>query len=180
MSEAIHTAAGAPQTEPQTEATATPQAQPESQTNGGRGPDGRFTKGNPGGPGDPFARQRAARHQAFLDQVSVERIGLIANKLLAMAWAGNLAAAKLLFLYAIGEPQPAVEPDSRDLEQWEHPRAAADLIRELPRAGVEVPLEMARAARTGSTSDMARLAAEAFPELQPGQPATCPLDPRAA
>ena len=179
MSESIHATAGAPQTEPQTEATATPQAQPESQTNGGRGPDGRFTKGNPGGPGDPFARQRAARHQAFLDQVSVERIGLIANKLLAMAWAGNLAAAKLLFLYAIGKPQPAVEPDSRDLEEWQHPRAAADLIRELPRAGVEVPLEMARAARTGSTSDMARLAAEAFPELQPGQPATCPLDPRA-
>jgi len=180
MSEAIHTAAGAPQTEPQTEATATPQAQPESQTNGGRGPDGRFTKGNPGGPGDPFARQRAARHQAFLDQVSVERIGLIANKLLAMAWAGNLAAAKLLFLYAIGKPQPAVEPDSRDLEQYSHPRAAADLIRELPEAGVELPVEIARAARPGHDSDMARLAAEAFPELQLGQPATrSPLDPLA-
>jgi len=174
MSESIHAAAGAPQiqAEAQTQATGTPQAQPEP--NAGRGPDDRFAKGNPGGPGDLFARQRAARHQAFLEQVSVEQIRAIANKLLAMAWAGNLAAAKLLFLYAIGKPQPAVEPDSRDLEEWQHPRAAADLIRELPRAGVEVPLEMARAARTGSTSDMARLAAEAFPELQPGQPATCP------
>ena len=182
MSESIHATTGAPQTqaEPQTQPTGPPQAEPESQTNAGRGLDGRFAEGNPGGPGDPFARQRAARHQAFLDQVSVERIGLIANKLLAMAWAGNLAAAKLLFLYAIGKPQPAVEPDSRDLEQWQPPRAAADLIRELPEAGVELPVEIARAARPGHDSDMARLAAEAFPELQLGQPATrSPLDPLA-
>ena len=180
MSESIHAAAGAPQTqaEAQTQATGTPQAQPEP--NAGRGPDDRFAKGNPGGPGDLFARQRAARHQAFLEQVSVEQIRAIANKLLAMAWAGNLAAAKLLFLYAIGKPQPAVELDSRDLEEWQQPKAAADLIRELPEAGVELPVEIARAARPGHDSDMARLAAEAFPELQLGQPATrSPLDPLA-
>ena len=179
MSESIHAAAGAPQTqaEAQTQATGTPQAQPEP--NAGRGPDDRFAKGNPGGPGDLFARQRAARHQAFLEQVSVEQIRAIANKLLAMAWAGNLAAAKLLFLYAIGKPQPAVEPDSRDLEEWQQPKAAADLIRELPKGGLELPLEIAGAARPDYASDMSRLAAEAFPELQPGQPATCPLDPRA-
>ncbi|HMF20041.1 MAG TPA: hypothetical protein VKE98_22735, partial [Gemmataceae bacterium] len=37
-----------------------------------------------------------------------------------------------------------------------------------------------RAARPGQSSDMTRLAEEAFPELQPGQPATFPpLDPLA-
>src|SRR5262249_34912402 len=142
MSESIHATVGAPQTqaEPQTQPTG---AEPESQTNAGRGSDGRFARGNPGGPGDPFARQRAARHQAFLDHVSVEQIGAIADKLLEMAWAGNLAAAKLLFLYAIGKPQPAVEPDHRELDEWQHAKAAADLIRELPEAGVEVPVEIA-------------------------------------
>src|SRR5262249_20061346 len=115
----------------------------------------------------PFARQRAARHQAFLDHVSVEQIGAIAHKLLEMAWAGNLAAAKLLFLYAIGKPQPAVEPDHRELDEWQHAKAAADLIRELPEAGVEVPVEIAEAARPGQSSDLTRLAEEAFPSHQP-------------
>jgi len=168
MSEAIHATTGAPQTqaEPQTQPTGAPQAEPEPQTNAGRGPDGRFTRGKPGGP-DFFAWERAARHQAFLDHVSVEHIRLIANKLLAMTRAGNLGAAKLLFLYAIGKPQPAVEPDSRDLEQYPHPGATADLVRELSEAGVEVPVEIARAARPSHDNDLTRLAEEVFPSHQP-------------
>jgi len=40
----------------------------------GRGSDGRFAKGNPGGPGNPFARQVAALRQNMLDAVTGEDI----------------------------------------------------------------------------------------------------------
>jgi hypothetical protein len=100
--------------------------------------------------------QRALRHQAFFDCVSVEQIQAIAGKLLAMALSGHLGAARLLLLYAIGKPMPAVEPDARDLEEW-RPTATPDLTRELPRA--KVPVEVAR---------------------ETGQSKTCPpIDPRA-
>src|SRR5262245_19879681 len=113
MSESIHATVGAPPTqeETQTQATGTSQAQPEPQANSGRGPDGRFTKGNFGGPGNPFARQTAALRQALLNKVTAQEIEAIADKLMQLAKEGTVAAAKLLFLHTIGKPAPAVEPD---------------------------------------------------------------------
>jgi hypothetical protein len=94
-------------------------------------------------PGNPFVHLRAARYQAFLDAVSVEEIHIIADKLLAMAKQGNLAAAKLVFLYAIGKPMPADQLDNLDTQPWEHPKSTAHQIMELARAmapGLELPV----------------------------------------
>jgi hypothetical protein len=108
--------------------------------------------------------QRALRHKAFFDRVSIEQIGAIADKLLAMALSGHLGATRLLLLYAIGKPMPPVEPDTRDLEEW-HATPTPDVVHKLPnRAGPgrQVPVEVARGAK-------------------PGQSKTCPpIDPRAA
>src|ERR1700722_8743788 len=68
---------------------------------------GRFTRGNKGGPGNPFARQTAALRQALTSAVTPQDIADIAAKLLEKAKQGDVPAAKLVFSYALGKPTPA-------------------------------------------------------------------------
>jgi len=79
---------------------------------------GRFAPGNPGGPGNPFARQVAALRQALLNSVTADDIQAVARALIQRASEGNVQAAKLLLSYAIGKPQPAPEPDHMDVDEW--------------------------------------------------------------
>src|SRR6516164_10349452 len=185
MSESIHATAAAVQTqaEPQTPATDTPQAPPGPQVQ--RDANGRFAIGNDGGPGNPFARQTAALHSAFLQRATPEDMKAIADKLIEQAKAGNVVAAKLVLQYTIGKPAPAVQPDKLDAEEWEHTKTTAwKPLRELQMGmgpGLEFPLMMARTSRPGFTRDHARMFYEA---MQEGKTATPPpprvVDPRAA
>jgi hypothetical protein len=121
---------------------------------------GQFAKGNPGGPGNPFARQVAALRKALLESISAADIKAIAAKLRDLAKGGDIAAAKLLLAYTIGKPQPAVQPDNLDVEEWEHLKATAFKLRELPSTlgpGLDLPLTVARTARPGMASGMAGL-----------------------
>ncbi len=85
----------------------------------GRDGKGRFTKGNPGGPGNPFARQVARLRQVFLDRVDPDKLQALVDKLLEMALAGDLAALKLVLAYTLGRPAPAVDPDGLDAQEIE-------------------------------------------------------------
>src|SRR5262245_47255102 len=80
---------------------------------GARDDKGRFTRGNPGGSGNPFARQVAALRSALVNKVTLEDIEDIVIILLLKAKQGDLAAVKLLFTYVLGKPteqdQPVVE-----------------------------------------------------------------------
>ena len=82
-----------------------------------RGAGGRFAKGNGGGPGNPFARQVAARRKALLDAVGAEDVGKVGRKLYELALAGDVAAAKVLLAYLIGKPAEAADPDRLDLDE---------------------------------------------------------------
>ena len=183
MSESIHAAVGTPQTRPQAQATDTPQAQARPQVQ--RDANGRFAIGNDGGPGNPFARQTAALHSAFLQRATPEDMKAIADRLIEQAKAGNVVAAKLVLQYTIGKPAPAVQPDKLDAEEWEHTKTTAwKPMRELQMGmgpGLEFPLMMARTSRPGFTRDQARMFYEA---MQEGKSATPPppraVDPRAA
>ena len=185
MNDPIHTTAGAPQSETtfQTEATGTPQAQARPQVQ--RDANGRFAIGNDGGPGNPFARQTAALHSAFLQRATPQDMKAIADKLIEQAKAGNVVAAKLVLQYTIGKPAPSVQPDKLDAEEWEHTKTTAwKPMRELQMGmgpGLEFPLMMARTSRPGFTRDHARMFYEA---MQEGKSATPPpprvVDPRAA
>jgi hypothetical protein len=84
----------------------------------GRDTQGRFTKGNQGGPGNPFARQVAAFRKAICQAVTDDDIRLLAQKLLEQAKQGDLASTKLLWLYTVGKPSHAVDPDTLDLQEW--------------------------------------------------------------
>jgi hypothetical protein len=83
----------------------------------GRDSRGRFTKGNPGGPGNPFARRIAAFRTALCTVVTEKDIQELAYQLLAQAKLGDLASAKLLLAYAIGRPTDAVDPDALDVKE---------------------------------------------------------------
>ncbi len=120
----------------------------------GRDGKGRFTKGNPGGPGNPFARQVARLRQVFLDRVDPDKLLALVDKLLEMALAGDLAALKLVLAYTLGRPAPALDPDELDVQELdlfrrEQVRDLDDNFRSIPagfacevlRAGMPVHAE---------------------------------------
>ena len=106
-----------------------PSSGPEPSHTTGRAPNGRFAKGNPGGPGNPFARKVAAFRQEFMAAVTGDDIAVIVRALIDKAKAGDVAAARLVLQYTLGKPAAAVDPDRLDemeWEQWQRDQAAAD------------------------------------------------------
>jgi hypothetical protein len=91
------------------------QAAPKPQRDG----KGRFVRNNDGGPGNPFGRRIAELRRVLLRSATEENVERLANMLMEKAFAGDLAAAKLLLLYWIGKPKEAAEPDRVDVEEWE-------------------------------------------------------------
>src|SRR5262245_43080787 len=83
----------------------------------GRETNGRFARGNGGGPGNPFARKVAALRSALFDAVTADDVRRIARRLVRRARAGELAAIKLLFTYILGKPTEAADPDRLDLNE---------------------------------------------------------------
>ena len=103
---------------------------------------GRFVKGNPGGPGNPFARQVARLRSALVNRVTEADMERIAEDLLVKARLGDLAAIKLLFLYVLGKPAQAVNPDTLDIEEWVQTiRPIPQIQREWPKALMTVPVD---------------------------------------
>jgi hypothetical protein len=121
----------------------------------GRDSNGRFAAGNSGGPGNPFARQVAGLRRALVDALTPDDFHAIAQKLLKLALAGNVQAAKLLLAYTIGKPQPAPEPDRLDADEWQRFKETEPMIRELPAVvkapEADLPLNMVRVARPAMT-----------------------------
>ena len=79
---------------------------------------GRFAKGNKGGPGNPFARQVAALRQTLLNRATQKDFEEIADELIKKAKTGDVAAIKLLFQYTLGKPAPSPDPDGLDVDEW--------------------------------------------------------------
>ena len=70
---------------------------------------GRFARGNSGGPGNPFGRRLADLRECLLSSAAEENVERLANMLMEKAFAGDLAATKLLLLYWIGKPKEVAE-----------------------------------------------------------------------
>lgn len=69
----------------------------------GRDPNGRFARGNPGGPGNPHAGQVAKLRAAILRAVYEGDIETIIAKLVEQAREGDLAAAREVLDRTIGK-----------------------------------------------------------------------------
>src|SRR5947209_3806641 len=92
---------------------------------------GRFTHGNKGGPGNPFARQVAALRKVIINRLTEEDLLAITEALLAKAKEGSVGAAKLLLAYAIGKPVSSPDPDCLDGQELEHFKHKVQAVREV-------------------------------------------------
>jgi hypothetical protein len=133
-----------------------PGAEPRQATN--RDAKGRFGPGNLGGPGNPFARQMA-KFRAFIMNCNTEEHMLFAfNMMMQMIADGNVQALKLYFLYIIGKPTDAVDPDKLDVDEWEGYKATAGMMDEataLMKAPTsDLPLTMLRIGKAANTQLM--------------------------
>jgi hypothetical protein len=86
----------------------------------GRGVNGRFTKGNPGGPGPTLAKRLHANKMQMHEAIEAEHpgaAGKIANKLIMRALSESedwLEAARIVFPYLVGRPPAAVTVTAED------------------------------------------------------------------
>ena len=77
----------------------------------GRAGNGRFTKGNAGGPGNPHGQRVAALRAALLDAVTEVDLRQVVAKLVKLAKGGDLAAVRELFDRLFGKSPAAVALD---------------------------------------------------------------------
>jgi hypothetical protein len=111
---------------------------------------GRFVRGNPGGPGNPFARRTALYQKALRQVVSLEDMREVMTVVKLKAKSGDMAATKIMFTYAAGKGVHAVEPDRLDIDEWkltvEEAVDARDMKAIMTRLPVECANDIARAA----------------------------------
>src|SRR6266480_3120509 len=99
---------------------------------------GQFAKGNPGGPGNPFARQVAKLRKVILDRLTAEDLLAITEALLAKAKEGSVGAARLLLAYGIGNPTAAPDPDRLDGQELKHFKDQVETVNEVHELAREV------------------------------------------
>jgi hypothetical protein len=142
-----------------TPTTTNPNPSP-ANTTPGRDTNGRFAKGNPGGPGNPFARRTAASRKAFCEAVSHEDLVDIARALKDRARAGDVAAARLVLAYVVGKPTDVVEPDTLDVQEIQLYEEEVRRYSSLPSVAATPDLGLActiaRASRPGIAETAAR------------------------
>src|SRR6516165_9805122 len=144
----------------QTAARNAPQQKTPPEAASGRDGKGRFTRGNPGGPGNPFARRTAAARKAFCEAVSHQDLVEIARALKDRAKSGDVAAAKLVLAYVVGKPADVVEPDTLDLQEFQQYEEQVRRYGSLPSVAATPDLGLActiaRASRPGIAETAAR------------------------
>src|SRR5882672_4303459 len=130
-------------------------------TNNGHDANGRFAKGNPGGPGNPFARQVAALRKVIINRLTEEDLLAITEALLAKAKQGSVGAAKLLLAYGIGKPASSPDPDKLDGQELKHFKDQVEMVNEVHELAREVGKAVDRRVRPGGVSeDMSALLRE--------------------
>ena len=97
----------------------------------GRGPDGRFAKGNRGGPGNPYASRTARLRSVLLDNVTDDDFKAVVGKLVAMAKAGDLAAIRELLDRVLGKSKGTVELAQAEITEAELDREIEDALEQL-------------------------------------------------
>jgi hypothetical protein len=109
----------------------------------GRDPGGRFSAGNPGGSGNPFARQVAQLRSALLEAVTPDDVRTIVLALVKKARKGDLVAAREVLDRCIGRPTQPVDLDlggetllsQKSLEQM----TDEELLTMAVESGIDVP-----------------------------------------
>lgn len=74
---------------------------------GDRGADGKFRPGNRAGKGNPLGGRVARLRSALIQAIDEKDIEKIVKGLIEAAKSGDVAAAKLVFAYVLGQPLQA-------------------------------------------------------------------------
>jgi hypothetical protein len=98
----------------------------DSPTAEGRDARGRFTKGNKGGPGNPFVRRIGELRRTVLNFATQDGMQQAALVLKELALGGDLAAINLLFEYLLGKPRETVQTDDCDKLEEEQKKSGAN------------------------------------------------------
>ena len=85
-------------------------------SNGERGANGRFTNGNRGGPGNPYARRVSQIRSMILEAVTDEDLQEVVQALVKRAKEGDVAAARELLNRLVGRPPDSTGPERMELE----------------------------------------------------------------
>jgi predicted Zn-ribbon and HTH transcriptional regulator len=145
-----------------------------AQGNSGRDGHGRFVRGNAGGPGNPFARRVAQLRRTLCETVTEEEMQEVAKKLVELARQGDVAAARLLLSYAVGQPTPAVDPDTLDLAEWDIHRRTPVNVAELRQFMGGIPMALICKIAGVLTPCLEARAADAMREVLTAEPAELP------
>ena len=81
---------------------------------------GKFTKGNSGGPGNPFAKQVSQLRSKLLAAITPEDLSEIIRKTIELAKNGDLAATKMVLSYAVGRPGAVADPAQLEADALRH------------------------------------------------------------
>ena len=137
--------------------TAHTPVQPESNP-AGRDRNGRFTKGNPGGPGNPYARRMAAIRKQMIEFMTPERVAQYMQALLDFTLQGHGWAAKLLAEHTAGKALPGVDPDRMAMDEWQKRMETLVMMQQLPQLlqnpDPALPIGMVRGAQPLVTAAM--------------------------
>jgi hypothetical protein len=82
-------------------------ADPTPNRSDGRDEKGRFVRGNPGGPGNPYARKVGQLRAALLRAVSAKDVQDIIRAMVERAQNGDTQAAREVLDRVLGKPLPA-------------------------------------------------------------------------
>ena len=122
-----------------------------SQEKAQRDSQGRFTKGNGGGPGNPYSRRVAELRKVVLECFDDQSLQEIIYALIFKARQGDLGCAKLLLPYVLGKPAPFSNPDQQDLQEFEQMKQDKIMLAQIPQAidslEPHLTLQIARTAR---------------------------------
>ena len=77
----------------------------------GRGAGGRFAKGNPGGPGNPYGRRLAEIRSVLMSAVSDDDLRAIASMLVEKAKGGDVMAAREVLDRMLGKAKVSIESE---------------------------------------------------------------------
>ena len=101
---------------------------PLSNGSNGRGPNGKFLKGNPGGPGNPAAPRVQHFRNLMVRAVSDEQFLSIFNKLVASAETGDLPATREVLDRLLGKPKSTLEIQQEAQEEAALDRSIAERL----------------------------------------------------
>ncbi len=85
--------------------------------NGARNTKGQFAKGNPGGPGNPHAKQVAKLRSLIVETVTEKDLRAVVAALVERAKDGDVVAIRELLNRLTGKPATSLDPEHLELEQ---------------------------------------------------------------